>query len=174
MSSFEGVGIIAFSFGQRAKEPSVINRKLAGIVKRIAAELAWNSTRWFAAAQWEVALQMEADGPVADCTIGLPKGEDYIDTQYVLSQGLAFLRERGVSKVILVAHPLHLFVIKLFIKLGLWNTDGFTFIDYPMGSVGFDSSKENTQWWTRSWWQFLTYLVAMTLKLKRRGDRAKA
>lgn len=86
----------------------------------------------------------------------------YISTKQAIDKFVSFFKEHGAERIILVAHPFHLFFIKLLIKSGAWKIKGIA-IDYKydklMKQVPYDQPSGNVQWWTRDPISFTAYLI---------------
>lgn len=141
------LGIVAFSFGQRAPadEPNPCNRRLATAVERMLTEPA------VLVAQWEVARGLQ-DGLAAH-VVGPDHG--YLDTAAVWARAVPVLRSGGVRRVVAVAQP----VLHRSRAHRLIRRSGFLVERRPIGWIGFDSSSANTQWWTRGPLRLALYAV---------------
>lgn len=136
------VAIVAFSFGQRApdEEPGPCNTRLARLTRQL---LEQATAPVVVVAQWEVARGLPA---AADPHIVAPRPDGhYLDTESVWATAVPVLRRHGVRRVIAVAQPL----LHRAKAHKLIRRDGFEPVRRPIGWIGFDSSRRNTQWWTR-------------------------
>jgi len=76
-----------------------------------------------------------------------------------------------VTRVVIVAHPLHLQIIRTFVDLGWWSLGGMEMdeqFNKLMRSVPYDRDPGNLQPWTRDPIRFVTYLMKV-LVTKRHG-----
>ena len=146
------VGLVAFSFGQRADEPSPSNMALARAAKR-GVDSVHGPVE--VVAQWEVAKGLERLGLTPDVIVGpLPDGQ-YLDSDEVWRVARSRFERRGVESVIPVAQPfLHLWKVRR-----LARKDGLTVPKFAVGRIRFDDTRENTQPWTRSRLALLKYTV---------------
>jgi hypothetical protein len=165
--SDETFAIVAFSFGLRAKarEPNPCNRRLARAVERITRLTAKESENILLISQWEVAKQLEADGVHVDRVIDMSPRGDYLDSDEVWAQALAFLQGRHVARVVPVAQPF----LQIHKVCKLIRKSGLPLERKRIGWVGFDSSPANTQWWTKGPMRLLAYAFMQAL-----GRRTKA
>jgi len=150
--------IVAFSFGLRRRqaEPNPCNVRLARAVER-AIEL--NAAGTLLIAQWEIAKQLIADGVHVDLVVKASSSLDYLDTNEVWRQAQAVLRKHQVQTVIPIAQPfLHMYKVRKLIE-----RSGLTVARWPIGWIGFDSSKDNLQWWTRGPLRLLLYSIKQSL-----------
>lgn len=83
-------------------------------------------------------------------------GRVYLDTHDVLNEAFRVFESEGVHEVIVVAHPfLHAWAARQLVE-------NAGFIEHPFridAPIGFDSSRDNLQWWCRGPLRFLAYLV---------------
>jgi hypothetical protein len=151
------LGIVAFSFGLRPpeQEPNPSNVALARVVQQVARQSARTS---LVVAQWEVALQLAADGVAVDAAIS---GHDtrYLDTGEVWRQARAVLEAGGVREVVPVAQPyLHLGFVRRMVR-----RDGFVIVEPPPATIPFDRDDANQQWWTKGRARLFVYGVGKEL-----------
>lgn len=157
----ETFAIVAFSFGLRAKgrEPNPCNRRLARAVERITRLTARESGSILLISQWEVAKQLQADGVHVDRVIEESPRGDYLGSDEVWAQALAFLQGRRVARVIPVAQPF----LQIHKVRKLINESGLPQERKRIGWVGFDPSPANTQWWTKGPMRLLAYALMQAL-----------
>ncbi len=144
------VGILALSFSSRDEEPNPCNWQLARETLRIYHELTYDGHDVVLAAQWEVAraIRRLEQRPPEVHEITLSKDGRYLGTREVVEQAKPFLRQQGVSKLVIVANPF----IHLSYARWLARRHAFKSMRRHVGWIGFD--KESNQVWCRSWWRF--------------------
>lgn len=154
----ETLAVVAFSFGLRAKarEPNPCNRRLAKAAERIAEDEPGNI---LLISQWEIAKQLAADGVRVDRVINKSARGGYLDSDEVWAQALPFLRDRRVTRVIPVAQPFR----QIHKVRKLIRERGLPLERKRIGWVGFDSSRANTQWWTKGPMRLLAYAAMQAL-----------
>jgi hypothetical protein len=168
------IGIVALSFGKVSRQTDFdpINHALSGFVRGAHEDIvSWrlalqgkhtHGTEAVIVAQHEIARYL-ADYPGLDLRIVSEAyatqkggGRFYLDTQDVLNEAFQVFRKENVREVIVVAHPfLHAWVARRFVKQA-----GFINHEFRVNRrIGFDSSRDNLQWWCRGPIRFLTYLA---------------
>jgi predicted aspartyl protease len=154
------VAIVVFSFTSREEEPGPCNIRLAKNVERIYDELIDEGFTVYIVAQWEVALQLEADGFHVNHVVHPQKGI-YLDTDGVWEETREMvLKPESIEEITPVAHSwLQIIRVKLLIK-----RDGFRIIKKKIGKIGFDRSPLNLQPWTKGPVRALIYAVVKQLK----------
>jgi hypothetical protein len=155
------VALVAFSFGLRGvdQEPNPCNVRLAKEVERILRDHRPAPV----CAQWEISKQLEFDDHPPDLTVP-PTQNQCLSSDDVWAQAAAFLQQRGVDRVIPVAHPyLHLHRVKSLIK-----RSGFRVVDVRIRHIGFDRSRTNTQWWTKGPLRLTLYALIQAIRGRRR------
>lgn len=163
------IGIIAFAFGQQTTQtagPS--NEAIGQVALDIQQYHARSGAQVALITQWEIAPYITSQGRRVDYTVSTygDKGTHYITTKDVLSIALAYLKHYKVNQIIFVAHPFHLRIINLFVKLKIWRLDGFTLLAThrrQVKRIPYDTSEGNVQWWTRNGRSFLLYLFKILL-----------
>lgn len=159
------VGVIAFAFGQPGETYPIqvgpSNDRIMKIANHVIREEKGNNV--YVAVQWETSSLDEAD---EDQILMVSRRNDpathYIDTKGVLDKSMEYFVHRDVERVVLVAHPLHLFFIKFLIKMKFWDIGDLVIdhqYDWMMKQVPYDRSKTNVQRWTRGPIRFVGYLV---------------
>lgn len=171
----EKVGVIAFAFGQQLLEiagPS--NEAVARVAIDVvhAEQQLGNDT--FLSTQWEIALYCNERSKKPDHEVSSfnDPATHYINTKDALYGSLEYFKRNNIQRVIILAHPLHLWFIRHLIGFNIWRVEGFTFdrsYDKLLSKVPYDKSQGNHQWWTRGPVVFVTYLIK-TLITKRHGS----
>jgi hypothetical protein len=172
------IGIVALSFGKVSRQANFdpINHALSGFVREAHEGITtWrltiqgkstHGTETVIVAQHEIARYL-IDDPKLDLRIvteafATRKGNDryYLDTQDVLNEAFQVFRKENVREVIVVAHPfLHAWVARRLIKQA-----GFINHEFRVNRwIGFDSSRDNLQWWCRGPIRFLTYMAIQVM-----------
>ena len=172
----EKVGIIACAFGQQAEDkPGPSNEWIARVAVYAKSHEQQKDNTVFVATQWEVAgFMSEHLRKLADFWVSVYQDTDthYIDTKGVLDRSLKFFKSKGVTRVIIIAHPFHLFFIRLLIALRLWKV-GKVQLDWSynreLSVIPYDKSEGNVQSWTRGPFVFIAYLFK-TLLTKKHGN----
>lgn len=138
----EGDVVVALSFGFRKDSPGLSNEAIARLVEKLHQVLSLPLIF-----QWGIAdaLKLKPDSlfVIREHRV---KGK-YLDTYEAVVQTREIMLERGWKKVIVVAHPWHVWRVgKVFEKMGI-ETIGPLFKNIP-----FDSQSQ--QLWTRNffWW----------------------
>lgn len=172
------IGIVALSFGkvsqQAASDP--INHILSEYVIRAHEDItSWRlviqgkrtgGTETVIVAQHEIARHL-TDYPGLNLKIVTEafatqkgSGRFYLDTQDVLNEAFQVFRKENVREVIVVAHPfLHAWVARRFVKQA-----GFINHEFRVNrGIGFDSSRNNLQWWCRGPLRFLAYMTLQVI-----------
>lgn len=153
------VGVIGFAFGLRAIEPNPSNAALAVKLYEVVDFVEHSGSVAIAISQWEITKAVEAmfDFEV-DLSVGLRADGTYLDSKGVWEVAKPEFVHEGVTQLIIVAQPfLHLPSLKKMVR-----DDGYEVFEYKIGEIPFDSSKLNTQPWTRSKLSLATY-AAKTL-----------
>ena len=111
-------------------------------------------------AQWEVAAALTSPphtvvGPLASAA--------YLDSDEVWKVASKVFAVHGVVDVISVAQPIlhHRKTARLI------RGDGFRLFKVPMGRIGFDASRRNTQWWTKGPARLCVYALMQALTGRR-------
>ena len=171
------IGIVALSFGkvsQRARF-DLINYRLSTYTA-VAHELVTtkrllgqgDETHYtgdmqaVVVAQFEIANYLTTfhkfDVRVVTSAHATPKGNGrlYLDTQDIINEAFRVFRDENVREVIVVAHPfLHAWLTRRLVK-----KMGFINHEFRVDRrIGFDSSRDNLQWWCRGRLRFLAYLA---------------
>lgn len=152
----EALGVVAFSFGLRPpeQEPNPCNVRLARAVQRVLDE---TSAPVVLVSQWEVALGLPPSA--ATHVVAPPVDGGYLSTERVWAEAAPLLRQAGVRRVVAVAQPLlHRGKVHRLLR-----RDGFDPVRLRLGWIGFDSSPDNTQWWTRGPLRLLLYALLQAL-----------
>ena len=146
-------GLVAFSFGQRSREPSPCNRRLAEAVMQIVYK---ERGPVVVVSQWEVSLALKPTIPVLTVKRHRQSGH-YLDCVEVMAQAAPIFRERGITEVIPVGNPfLHLKRCEEVIREA-----GFTPVKRKIGWIDFD--RKSSQWWTRGPLELFVYAVLQKL-----------
>ena len=159
----EITAIVAFSFGleRRSDEPSICNRKLGESTISI---ISSSDYRYIVISQWEIDEYLKRMNHVGLSYYRIDLLEnDNIDSQAVWDDAKKILIEKGINKVIVVAHP--------FLQLGhirrMIRRDGFTVVKKKIDNdVGFNKSGRNMQPWTKSRMAALIYFIRIKLGFK--------
>lgn len=120
----ESVGVIAFAFGQQQGDtpkagPS--NLAIGFTTEQIAQQLERTGHTVFVATQWEVAAANQLTEYRETRVVSeFRTTTHYVTTRQVLDEGLAYFKEKGVTKVVVVAHPLHRALIMALIRTQIW------------------------------------------------------
>jgi hypothetical protein len=157
MTSKQVRAVVAFSFGMRdmPSEPNPCNVRLARAAERIVERQAGDT---LLIAQWEIAKQLKRDGAHVYRVVSSADGE-YLDTDKVWQKALDSLTCHNVDSVIPVAQPfLHRHKIGKLIR-----DSGISVKREPVGWIGFDSSKDNLQWWTKGPIRLIAYSIMQAL-----------
>lgn len=146
------LGVVTFSFGLRRpdEEPNPCNVRLARAAQRLIDRAAGPVVL---VSQWEVARALPAGASAH--VVGRPPDGGYLDSERVWAQASPVLREAGVHRVVAVAQPL----LHRSKAHRLIREDGFEPVRERLGWIGFDSSRRNTQWWTRGPLRLLLYAL---------------
>lgn len=156
------IGIMACAFGQQGTYTAGPSNEAIG---QVALEIK-HATAGVIATQWEVQAHMTKIGEPADHVVSeYDTPSHYVTTQQVFARSLAYFKTVDVSKVVIVAQPLHLKAIRLVMKDWVANS-GLSFTreyDYLMRRIPFDDSPGNVQDWTRGPLRFGAYLVRAKL-----------
>ena len=169
------IGIVALSFGKMSRHArfDIINYRLSTYTAA-AHELVTakrplgqgdeaqctSNMQAVIVAQHEIACYLNTyhdfDVRVVTNAHATPKGNGllYLDTQDVINEAFRVFRSEDVREVIVVAHPfLHAWLTRRLI-----TRMGFITHDFRVDRhIGFDSSRDNLQWWCRGRLRFLTY-----------------
>ncbi|MAU34180.1 hypothetical protein CL689_05905 [Candidatus Saccharibacteria bacterium] len=158
-------GIIALAFGLHKDEAGPSNEAIFEVASNIKQQLPGA----LLASQWEVNLAAN-DGDV-DFVVSSQATREYITTKEAIDRCLEEFMAAGVTRVVIVAHPLHLQIIRTFVDLGWWSLGGMEMdeqFNKLMRSVPYDRDPGNLQPWTRGPIRFVTYLMKV-LVTKRHG-----
>lgn len=168
------IGIVALSFGKVSRQtaPDPINRILGEYVIRAHEDItSWrlvikgkrtSGTETVIVAQHEIARYL-TDYPGLNLRIVTEahatqkgSGRYYLDTQDVLNEAFQVFRKENVREVIVVAQPfLHAWVARRLVKQA-----GFINHEFRVSrGIGFDSTRNNVQWWCRGPLRFLAYMA---------------
>ena len=170
----ERIGVIAFAFGQQETHtagPS--NEAISQIALAVVDTERAFGNEVYLATQWETALYCDERSEHPDVRVsefGSP-ATHYIDTKGVLDSSIRAFAEHGVQRLVFVAHPLHLFFIRLLVATKIWSIGNATVVNEyhsQMQSIPYDTSPGNRQSWTRGPFVFIAYL-AKTLVTGRHG-----
>lgn len=151
------VAIVAFSFALRKgnQEPNPCNLKLAQEVLRLRKDYPSS----LVVAQWEVAKALGRLGHTADHVISRPSDGTYLDTNFVWREACEHLADAEIWQVVPVAQPfLQLTQVRRMIR-----RSPFALQVRRINRIGFDNSRDNSQWWTKGPVRLLAYaLLALT------------
>lgn len=161
------VGVIAFAFGQPGETYPIqvgpSNDKITDVTQEIVRLEGLNGNTAYVTAQWETSgLDEVPDTQVLLVSMRNDPETHYIDTKGVLDKSMEYFVREDIQRIVLVAHPLHLFFIKFLIKMKFWDTGDLVIdhqYDWMMKQVPYDRSKTNVQRWTRGPIRFVGYLV---------------
>jgi len=172
------VGVLVPAFSLREQEPNPCNVRLAEEALRICYELIDADILPLLVVQWEVELALNDMGKFREYgkirlpraqnrgivpyggAIGQAESGEYLGTKEVVDQAIEIFRERECDSVIVVANP---FIHKQYTSW-LVQRAGMKVTPRSVRWIGFD--KESTQWWCRSWWQFLWQTVRLALGIE--------
>jgi hypothetical protein len=147
------LGLIAFSYGLEAHEPSICNRKIAELVARIIQN---EHNMLQVVAQWEIALALEEMG-YDNCHVVWPKPNSYLSSANIIDAASPIFRKAGVTQVTPVAQPfLHYPAVARQIK-----NAGFEIYDRGMPKIGHNPN--SIQPWTRSGLALTRYALRQKL-----------
>ena len=170
------IGIVALSFGKVSPQADFdpINYALSGLVKEAHKDVvSWrllikgkppkrtSATETVIVAQQEIARYLTGypglDLRIVTDAHASPKdnGQIYLDTQDVINEAFRVFRQENVREVIVVAQPfLHAWLARRLVR-----QMGFINHEFRVNQwIGFDSSRNNLQWWCRGPFRFLAYL----------------
>lgn len=162
----EKIGIIAFSFALTQDEvekrfPNQCNKKLAMEARRFYLKLKNEGKLPVLIVQWEIALDQRFSGmdiiPDLVITEHRQKGE-YLDSEEIINQSTAFLKQQGVTKVIPLAQWLQNFKCR-----GLLRKADFRVLRVKIGKIGFCKDKHSLQWWTSGPFWLVLYTIKQIL-----------
>lgn len=177
----EVVGIIAFAFGQDGDhnfpKSGPANDAVVKRAEQIRAIERRKNNRVMLAIQWEGACSQWLDRgrpgdnvQVSNFGPHHTSSTHYVTTEYVVDESLRIFRDKGVTRVIFVAHPFHLFAINYLLKSDEWSRklQGMTLDtqynrERKLARIPYDESPENVQDWTRGPIRFGGYLVRAKL-----------
>lgn len=172
------IGIVALSFGKVSRQLDFdpINHTLSGFAKGAHEDITtWrltlqgkqtHGTETVIVAQHEIARYL-TNHPELDLRIVTEVhatrkggGRYYLDTQDVLNEAFRIFRKENVREVIVIAHPfLHAWVARRLVKQA-----GFINHEFKINRwIGFDSSRNNLQWWCRGPLRFLAYMALQAI-----------
>ena len=163
----EKLGIIGLAFGMPA--PSSNDSPSNAAIARVAERIKFENPGSRFVTQWEVADQSTRTAVNAIVSDGATR--EYITTEEALWRCVERHSRIGIDRIVIVAHPAHLRLVKVFIKLRIWRFPGVEFVtcyDTRMKAIPYDRSPANRQWWTKSRRHFALYLVK-TLLTRRHG-----
>lgn len=156
------VGIIAFSFAKRDKEPNPVNVRLAFNTDLVDDELQSGGVWTVVVAQWEIARALStAPHTIVSIDDATPKadGKIYLDSKDVLNKAIKVFEGYRITDVIVVANNfLHRRIVE-----SMARKAGYTIMKAKMPAVGFDPSPLNLQWWCKGPVRFVTYLGVQVL-----------
>lgn len=172
------IGIVALSFGKVSRQADFdpINHALSGFVigahqdvsssRLIGEGKRIRGTETVIVAQHEIARYL-TNRPELDLRIVTEAhatqkggGRFYLDTQDVLNEAFQVFRKENVREVIVIAQPfLHAWVARRFVEQA-----GFINHQFRVNRrIGFDSSRDNLQWWCRGPLRFLAYMTIQVI-----------
>lgn len=172
------IGIVALSFGKVSRQADFdpVNHALSGYVKGTHEDItSWKltlqgrrirGTETVIVAQQEIARYLvnypEFNTRVVTEAFATQKGGGrfYLDTQDVLNEAFQVFRKENVREVIVIAQPfLHTWVARHLVKQA-----GFINHEFRVNRwIGFDSSRNNLQWWCRGPLRFLAYMALQAI-----------
>lgn len=150
------IAIVAFSYALRKDEPNPCNVRIAKIVERIYHELRDEGFTVYIIAQWEVALQLKADGIHVDHVV--QARSTYLSSDDVFEEALEYVLDpENIDEVVPVAHRwLQIVKVKQLIKsAGKQVVKRYK----GKGKIGFDNSDLNLQPWTKGPIRALIYAI---------------
>ena len=167
------VAVLGASFSLREDEPNPCNVRLAKEVERISDNLVSNGHLPVVVVQWEIDLALRRLG--ADVVnwdykvIGPFDTDEYLGTEELITEASSFFQSFGATKFVAVANP---FIHQQYVYF--LARKHFKLMLRRVRWIGFD--KQSSQWWCRSWWQFLyqTARLAMGASHGYDGKQAKA
>lgn len=113
--------------------------------------------------QWEVADALPKKPDIFWVIRKHRKEGKYLDSYEVAFQAMEIMNKYGWKKLILVAHPWHMWrKIRIFKKMGIE-----VIIPPDLKLVPFD--KKSEQWWTRNWFLWTVREIPTRLIYKARG-----
>jgi hypothetical protein len=156
------IGIIACAFGQQKMNTAGPSNEAIG---QVALQIKRQQDAVIST-QWEVDSYLRSINKPADNVTSVYGSEShYVSTEEVFNRSFEYFGTKDVTDVVVVAQPMHLFVIRLVMK-DLMNNSGLHFrkdFDRLMRSIPFDQSNGNQQPWTRGPIRFGAYLVRVKL-----------
>lgn len=155
--NLSGISVVGFAFALRPdREPNPCNRRIGSEVIRVRDK--YNAS--FVATQWEVTKAIEEAGGSVDLSFGLKPNGEYLSTRDVWEAAKRELEAAGIRSVVPVAQPfLHMWLIKRMIR-----KDGYTVVNEKINRIGYDNSRLNVQWWTRSAPALMLYSVITIIR----------
>jgi len=163
-SPAEKVGVIGCAFGQQDTETAGPSNEMIGrVVRQIVNEEQRLGNEAYISTQWEVECFLEEWAEPADFLVSEYDDPEtrYIDTLGVIKKSLDIFEQLDVTRIIIVAHPLHMVFIRLLISTKIWKV-GDVKVDWSYGSnmkvIPYDKSLGNQQSWTRGPFVFIAYL----------------
>lgn len=172
------VGVLVPSFSLREQEPNPCNVRLSEEAQRICYELIDEGYLPLLVVQWEVELALQNVGNFREYgfislekaqgqrvipyggAVGQPGTGEYLGTKEVLDKALEIFRKEGCDRLVVVANP---FVHQPY-TYWLARSSGLKLMWRSVRWIGFD--KQSTQWWCRSWWQFLWQSARLALGIQ--------
>ena len=155
----EKVGIAAFSFALwKDREPNRCNKRLGYQVGRAVKLLKNLDKESVVSSQWEAALAVPNEYPVALTVHEYQYKGQYLDSKEVSRQIAEEFHRRGVTRVIVIANPfLHLFLCKREMR-----KLGFKIYPFKVWWIGF--LPDSDQWWCKGPIRLLIYTVGKMLR----------
>ena len=157
------IAVIAFAFGQQQQyTPGPSNEAIGTAALRIR-----RMTKGVLATQWEVDVFLRTVRQPADFVVSEYGTEShYLTTEQAFTKSLEYFDSLGdIDEIVLVAHPVHLMVLRHVMKR--WNGySRYRFTrryDYMLRQIPWDRSRGNTQRWTRGFLRFVIYLAKASL-----------
>lgn len=168
-------GIVAFSYGKRAErnEPNPCNTLLGdATVSAIDMTKLDYDHEPVVVVQWEISKRIYQSfsdnvwyrvyvhhAVTKKNATAKSDGRVYLDTADVWRVAKEIFEKAGVKEVVVIANPfLHLGAIKKMVR-----ADGFTVIDWPMPTIGFDNDPRQLQWWCKGRLRFIAYGIFVKL-----------
>ena len=174
----EKVAVLVPAFALRKVEPNPCNKRLAREALRICESLVKDGYHPVLVVQWEVELALKKLGKFDEydqittdmvCSQGVIEyggtieqraDGGYLGTQEVLDDALTLFREHRCTSLVVVANP---FIHQQY-TYWLARKSGLKLKWKRVKWIGFD--KQSTQWWCRSWYQFLWQTVRLAVGLE--------
>lgn len=177
------VAVLGASFSLREDEPNPCNIRIAKEAIRICRKLTRQGHTPVLALQWELDLALSKFGKLIEGSwqeiidqggwayfvIGQYDDGRYLGTEELMNEALPFFEKFKATHFVAVANP---FIHQ---QYTYWLArKHFKLMLRRVSWIGFD--KESTQWWCRSWWQFVFQTVRLALRIEHGhgGRQAKA